>query len=105
MHVDDLRATVTSERVRELVKFECARAAAFIRRPWTRVREDRKRLVAAEIMRAVYFETLKRIERSRYDALTARLRVPRPRQASLRSGSGYGPIKVDAVVIAPGSQA
>jgi phytoene/squalene synthetase len=32
-------------------------------------------------MRAVYFETLTRIERSRYDVLTARVRVPRPRQA------------------------
>ena len=43
--------------------------------------EDRKRLIAAEIMRAVYFETLKRIERSEYDVFTARARVPKPRQA------------------------
>ena len=37
--------------------------------------------VAAEIMRAVYFETLKRIERSGHDVFTARARVPKPRQA------------------------
>ena len=43
--------------------------------------EDRQRLVAAEIMRAVYFETLRRIERSGYDVFSARVRVPRPRQA------------------------
>ena len=42
---------------------------------------DRKRLVAAEIMRAVYFETLTRIERSGHDVFTARARVPKPRQA------------------------
>jgi phytoene/squalene synthetase len=32
-------------------------------------------------MRAVYFETLRRIERNAYDVFSARLRVPRPRQA------------------------
>ncbi len=32
-------------------------------------------------MRAVYFETLRRIERSGYDVFNARLRVPRPWQA------------------------
>ena len=32
-------------------------------------------------MRAVYFETLRRIERSGYDVFTTRARVPRPRQA------------------------
>jgi hypothetical protein len=43
--------------------------------------EDRRRLVAAEIMRAVYFETLRRIELNDYDVFNSRLRVPRPRQA------------------------
>jgi phytoene/squalene synthetase len=42
---------------------------------------DRRRLLAAEIMRAVYFETLRRIERSGYDVFSARARVPRPQQA------------------------
>ena len=32
-------------------------------------------------MRAVYFETLERIERSGYDVFTTRARVPRPKQA------------------------
>jgi len=39
--------------------------------------------VAAEIMRAVYFETLNRIERGGYDVFTARVRVARPRQAAI----------------------
>jgi phytoene synthase len=80
--VDDLRAAATSERLRQLVAFECDRARRFYQAAVdARPEEDRKRLVAAEIMRAVYFETLTRIERSRYDVLTARVRVPRPRQA------------------------
>jgi phytoene/squalene synthetase len=39
--------------------------------------------VAAEIMRAVYFETLRKIERKGYDVFSARVRVPRPRQAAI----------------------
>ena len=39
------------------------------------------RLVAAEIMRAVYFETLERIEQRGYDVLHRAMRVRRPRQA------------------------
>ena len=80
--VDDLAAGTMSEPVRRLVEFECRRARGFycsavdVRPP-----EDRRRLVAAEIMRAVYFETLKRIERSGYDVFTTRARVPRPKQA------------------------
>ena len=80
--VDDLKAGVMSEPVRKLIEFECRRARDFYQRAIdARPAEDRKRLVAAEIMRAVYFETLKRIERSGYDVFTARARVAKPRQA------------------------
>ena len=66
-----------TEPVRELLAFECARARDFYQRAIdARPAEDRRRLVAAEIMRAVYFETLQRIERSGYDVFTARARVP-----------------------------
>ena len=80
--VADLEAGVTTERVRRVIAFECRRAREY----YTRARhalppDDRRRLVAAEIMRAVYFETLRRIERSDYDVFNARLRVPRPWQA------------------------
>jgi phytoene synthase len=80
--IDELRSNVTSERVRQLIEFECRRARGFYRSALEALPEDdRRRLVTAEIMRAVYFETLKRIERSRFDVLGARLRVARPRQA------------------------
>jgi phytoene synthase len=79
---DDLAAAVASEPVRRVVEIECRRARDFYRRAVdARPPEDRRRLIAAEIMRAVYFETLNRIERNGYDVFTARARVPRPRQA------------------------
>jgi len=62
--------------------FECARARDFYQRAiLARPDEDRRRLVAAEIMRAVYFETLRRIERNGYDVFSGRVRVTRPMQA------------------------
>jgi phytoene/squalene synthetase len=45
-----------------------------------RAEEDRRRLVAAEIMRAVYFATLRRIERRGYDVFHGRVRLQRPAQ-------------------------
>jgi phytoene synthase len=80
--VDDLSAGIVTEPVRRLIEFECRRARDFYQRAKAALpREDRKRLKAAEIMRAVYFETLQRIERSGHDVFTARARVPRPQQA------------------------
>jgi 15-cis-phytoene synthase len=82
--VDDLTLGVMTDGVRRLMAFESQRARAFYRRAVdARPAEDRGRLVAAEIMRAVYFETLCRIERSGYDVFTARTRVPRARQAMI----------------------
>ena len=82
--IEDLAADRVSPPVRRLLEFECARARDFYNLAVAaRPAEDRRRLVAAEIMRAVYFETLKRIERSGYDVFTARVRVPRPTQAMI----------------------
>jgi phytoene synthase len=80
--VEDLAAGVVTAPVRRLIEFEARRAHEFYDRARAALPPgDRKRLVAAEIMRAVYFETLERIERSGYDVFTARARVPRSRQA------------------------
>lgn len=80
--VEDLAAGRVSEPVRRLLKFECERARQFYGRAVeARPPGDRRRLVAAEIMRAVYFETLKRIERRGYDVFSSRARVPKPLQA------------------------
>jgi phytoene synthase len=80
--VDDLAAGVVTGPIRRLLQFECGRAREFYRRAMDATPpEDRRRLVAAEIMRAVYFETLQRIERNGYDVFHGRTRVPRPQQA------------------------
>jgi 15-cis-phytoene synthase len=80
--VADLQAGVVSDPVRRLLAFECARARDFYRRAIdARPAEDRRRLVAAEIMRAVYFATLRRIERNGYDVFRGRVRLSRPQQA------------------------
>jgi phytoene synthase len=80
--VDELAAGEVSEPVRRLLSFECQRARTFYQRAIAvRPAEDRRRLVAAEIMRAVYFETLQRIELRGYDVFSSRARVPKPLQA------------------------
>ena len=80
--IEALAAGEVTEPVRRLIQFECRRAREFYDRAKAALPPpDRKRLVAAEIMRAVYFETLTRIERSGHDVFTARARVPKPRQA------------------------
>jgi len=77
-----LAAVVVFIAVRGLLAFECARAREFYARAAARLSPDeRPRLVAAEIMRGVYFEMLRRIERNGYDVFTTRIRVPKPRQA------------------------
>lgn len=85
--VADLEAGVVSGPMRALLAFECRRARRFYQRAIdARPAEDRPKLVAAEIMRAVYFETLERIEHSGpngYDVFTARVRVARPCQAAI----------------------
>jgi phytoene synthase len=80
--VEDLMKLRMSAPVRRVIEFECRRARDYYRRALeSRPAEDRRRLVAAEIMRAVYFETLQRIERSGYDVFSAPIRVARPTQA------------------------
>ena len=44
---------------------------------------ERRRLVAAEIMRAVYYETLVRIEQNDYDVFTKPTRLAKPVQAAI----------------------
>src|SRR4051812_9977956 len=80
--VDDLAAGVVNEPVRRLPEFECRTRRGFYQQAIDdRPPDDRRRLVAAEIMRAVYFDTLQRIEQGGYDVFTQRVRVPKPRQA------------------------
>jgi phytoene synthase len=80
--VEELAAGRVTEPVKRLLAFECERAREYYRKAIAvRPAVDRRRLVAAEIMRAVYSETLARIERRGYDVFVSRVRVPKPFQA------------------------
>ena len=88
---EDLRLGRLTPDVRALMRFECERAHFY----YTRAKQtlpavDRRSLLAAEIMGAIYFEILRRIERSGYDVFSRRIRVPRPYRAliALRLWSG-----------------
>ncbi len=75
---------VKSPAVRAVLEHQAARARVFFSRAVRSLpREDARRFVAAEIMHAVYFDLLKRIERAKFDVFTAVIRVPRPYQAVL----------------------
>ena len=79
---DDLRAGVVTDKVRRLLAFQVERARRFYRKAETALpRHDERRLVAARIMGAIYFELLRSIERTGYDVFRHRVRVGRPRQA------------------------
>jgi phytoene synthase len=81
---DDLAAGVLTAGVRELMRFECERARSFYAKAAQQLPAgDRRSLVAAEIMGAIYFDILRRIEGSGYDVFTCRIRVPRPRRAAI----------------------
>jgi 15-cis-phytoene synthase len=78
----DLRAGQVTPAVRELFRYQCDRARSYYERAAaTLPPSDRRSLLAAEIMGAIYFEILRRIERSGYDVLGKRIRVPRPYRA------------------------
>ena len=79
---DDLLAGVVTENVRRLLAFQVERARRFYRKAEAALpRHDERRLVAARIMGAIYFELLRSIERAEYDVFRERVRVGRPRQA------------------------
>ena len=78
---DDLRGG-RSDRVLALLRYECGRARHYYDMARAMLPEtDRRRLVAAEIIGAIYFAILRRIERRDYDVFSKVVRVPRPRRA------------------------
>lgn len=79
---DDIRVGRLTPAVSSLMRFECERARFYYTKAAaTLPPADRRSLLAAEIMGAIYFEILRRIERSGYDVFGRRIRVPRPHRA------------------------
>ena len=61
-----------TENVRRLLAFQVERARRFYRKADAALpRRDERRLVAARIMGAIYFELLRAIERAGYDVFRA----------------------------------
>jgi 15-cis-phytoene synthase len=74
-----LRAGTISPPVRALLAFEIARAREYFQRAALALpRTDARRLVAAEIMSAIYQDILRRVEDKGYDVFSEVIRVPRP---------------------------
>jgi phytoene synthase len=79
---DDLAGRVVTPRVAALLEFQCQRAREYYARARAALPpEDARRLVAAEIMRAIYFALLERVERRNYQVLGDRVRVAGSRRA------------------------
>lgn len=92
---DDLRLEaaragggVQSAAVKELLARQAGRARDYYRRAAAALpRGDARRLVAAEIMGAIYRAILGRIERADYDVFTEVVRIPRPRRALIAAST------------------
>lgn len=75
---------VRSERVRTLLEHQAARARVFFARAVRQLPAGQaRRLVAAEIMHAIYRDLLRRIEAAGCGVFGPRIRVPRPAQAAI----------------------
>ena len=73
---------VRSSAVQALLRQQAERAREYYRRAARALpRRDRRCLVAAEIMGAIYRALLRRIERNGYDVFSQVVRIPRPRRA------------------------
>jgi phytoene synthase len=80
----DLARGVVTAPVRALLTFQCARARQYFSHAAQALRRtNARRLVAAEIMGAVYQEILRRVERNGYDVFAQVIRVPRPARARI----------------------
>lgn len=78
---------VRSPAVRALLAWQGARARDYYARAARSLpRQDARRLVAAEIMGAIYRAILTRIERRDYDVFSEVVRIPRPRRAAIAAG-------------------
>lgn len=78
---EEIMAGCYSERFIELMRFECHRARHYFGHARQMLpSEDRRALIAAEIMAAIYWQILGRIQQRRYNVFGERVRLSRPRK-------------------------
>jgi len=81
---EDLLAGHPTEAFRQVMAFECARAGEhYGRARFLLAEEDRQSLAAAEAMRLIYEQLLRRIMFRRYDVFGPKVRLTRPEKAGL----------------------
>lgn len=93
--VDDLRREtesagrgIRSPEVKALLRYQAQRARDYYRRADEAMpRGDARRLVAAQIMGAIYRGILDRIEKRDYDVFSTVVRIPRPRRALIAAAT------------------
>ena len=93
--IDDLRretdaagSGIQSAAVKALLRHQAQRARDYYRRAdQSMPRADARRLVAAQIMGAIYRGILDRIERRDYDVFSTVVRIPRPQRALIAAGT------------------
>jgi 15-cis-phytoene synthase len=79
---------VRSPQVKALLEQQAKRAREYYARAAAGLpRGDARRLVAAEIMGAIYRRILERIEQSNYDVFSRVVRIPRPRRALIAAAT------------------
>ena len=79
---------VRSPAVKALLRQQAGRARDYYARADAALpRRDARRLVAAEIMGAIYRAILDRIEERDYDVFTDVVRIPRPRRAVIAAAT------------------
>lgn len=84
---DELFAGVYNDAFVELMRFQCKRAKEYYAAASDALpSEDRRSLLAAEIMRAIYYRLLLKIEQQRYDVFRANVSLSTP-QKLLLAGS------------------
>ena len=85
-----LRRRQDSPPLRELIRFEAARAHAYYDKAAAALQalpaKDRRALTVAEIMRAVYFRVLRRIEQTEYHPFGARVRLSTTSRLAVAAG-------------------
>lgn len=82
---------VQSTQVRAALAHHASRAHEYFDRARSLLpRQDASRFVAAEIMHAIYFKLLQRIEAANFDVFSTVIRIPRPAQAMIALRTWWG---------------
>lgn len=72
----DLISSTYNEKFIEIMKYEIERARSYYKRAEeTLPKEDRKSMIAAEIMRATYFSLLQKIEEANYNIFSSQIQL------------------------------